>query len=310
MRVFVAGATGVLGQPTVRLLRAAGHEVTGVARSAEKEHLLRSLGANPVNVDLFDAASVHNAVAGHDAVVHAATKIPPLMKVRSARNWKENNRLRTEATRHLVDAAIAANSQVYVQESITFVYGDNGDQWVTEESPIKIAWPAALDSTLEMEHEADRFNGEGRRSVILRFGLFYAPYASSTQDSVKMMRRRMFGVIGKGDNYFSSIHVDDAAAAIVAALGAPAGIYNVVEDEPVTQKEYAAACAEAFGLPKPMRFPRFLGKLMLGGGPSGYILNSVRASNRKFKEATGWAPKYPSVREGMKATAEVMAAPK
>lgn len=307
MRVFVAGATGVLGQPTVRLLREAGHEVTGVARTAEKQHLLRALGANPVSADLFDADSVHTAVAGHDAVVHAATKIPPIMKMRGAGQWKENNRLRTEATKHLVDAAIATNAQVYVQESITFVYADGGDAWITEESPIKIAWPAALDSTLQMEHEAERFNGDGRRAVILRFGLFYAPYAQSTQDSLKMMRRRMFGVIGKGDNYFSSIHVDDAAAAIVAALNAPAGVYNVVEDEPVTQREYALACAEAFGTPKPMRIPRFVGKLMLGG-PANYILNSVRASNRKFKEATGWAPRYPNVREGMKEAAAVLGA--
>ena len=102
MRVFVAGATGVLGRAAVPLLREAGHEVTGTARTPEKEYLLRALGANPVSVDLFDASAVHAAVAGHDAVVHAATKIPPIMRMRSAGRWKENNRLRTEATKHLV----------------------------------------------------------------------------------------------------------------------------------------------------------------------------------------------------------------
>ena len=307
MRVFVAGATGVLGQPTVRLLREAGHDVTGVARTPEKQYLLRSLDANPVSVDLFDAEAVHAAVAGHDAVVHAATKIPSIMRMRSAGRWQENNRLRIEATKHLVDAAIATNAQVYVQESITFIYADGGDEWLDESAPVKIAWRAALDSTIEMEREAERFNADARRAVILRFGLFYAPYAQSTLDSVRMMRRRMFGVIGRGDNYFSSIHVDDAAAAIVAALGAPAGTYNVVDDEPVRQTEYAAACAEAFGLPKPMRVPRFVGKLMLGG-PASYILNSLRVSNKRFKEATGWAPQYPSVREGMRQAAEAMKA--
>ena len=111
------------------------------------------------------------------------------------------------------------------------------------------------------------------------------------------MKRRMFGVIGKGDNYFSSIHVDDAAAALVAALNAPSGTYNVVEDQPSTQLDYANAFAEEVHLPKPRKFPRWLGKLVMGG-PANYILNSTRVSNKKFKEATGWAPKYPSVREG------------
>jgi nucleoside-diphosphate-sugar epimerase len=307
MRVFVAGATGVLGQPSVRALVAAGHEVRGVARGEEKSALLRSLGATPVSADLFDAHAVRDAVAGSDAVLHLATKIPPIMRMRSAKAWRENNRLRQEATKNLVDAALAANVQVYVQESITFIYADGGDEWITEDSPVQSAWPAALDSTLDMEREARRFGEEGSgRTVILRFGLFYAPYAQSTLDSVKMMRRRMFGVIGDGQNYFSSIHVDDAAAAVVAALNAPSGTYNVVEDEPVRQVEYAQACAEAFGLPRPRRFPRWLGKLALGG-PAKYILQSQRISNRRFKEATGWAPRYANVRDGFRQVAEALA---
>jgi nucleoside-diphosphate-sugar epimerase len=306
MRVFVAGATGVLGSKTVELLIESGHEVTGVARSEGKAQKLRELGATPVAVDLFDPAAVREAVAGSEAVLHLATKIPPIMKLRSAKNWDENNRLRREATRHLVDAALGANAQVFVQESITFIYADGGDEWVTEESPVKPAWPAALDSTIDMEREAQRFGESGGRAVILRFGLFYGPTAQSTHDSVKMMRRRMFGVIGSGENYFSSIHVDDAAAAVVAALDAPAGTYNVVEDEPVTQAEYARACAEAFNTLKPMHVPTWLGKLFMGSGPASYILQSHRVSNRRFKDATGWAPQHKDVREGFRATAEAM----
>jgi nucleoside-diphosphate-sugar epimerase len=252
---------------------------------------------------------VREAVAESDVVLHLATKIPPIMRMRSGKAWAENNRLRRDATRNLVDAALAAESQVFVQESITFIYQDNGEEWVTEETPTKPAWPAALDSTLDMEREARRFGEGGRRAIILRFGGFYAPYAQSTLDTVKLLRRRMFGIIGRGDNYFSSIHVDDAAAAIVAALEAPAGTYNVVDDEPVTMAEYARACAEAFDAPKPRRFPRWLGKLFLGG-PAKYILQSHRVSNERFKAATGWVPRYPSVREGFKATAEAIEAAK
>ena len=307
MRVFVAGATGVLGRKSVELLAKAGHEVRGTARGEEKAEQLRSLGATPMGVDLFDAAAVREAVAGSEAVLHLATKIPPIMRMRSAKAWDENNRLRREATKHLVDGALATGAQVFVQESITFIYADSGEEWVTEDSSVKPAWSAALDSTPDMEREARRFGDSGGRAVILRFGLFYAPYAQSTLDSVKLMRRRMFGVIGKGENYFSSIHIDDAAAAIVTALEAPSGTYNVVDDEPVTQAEYARACAAAFETPTPRRFPRWLGKLFLGG-PAKYILQSHRVSNKQFKDATGWAPHYPSVREGFKATAKVLSA--
>lgn len=306
MRIFVAGATGVLGQPTVKLLVAAGHEVRGTARGEEKSQLLRSLGAEPVSVDLFDANAVKEAIAGSEAVIHIATKIPPLMKMRSRGAWKENDRLRREATKSLVDGALAAGAQTFIAESITFVYADGGDRWLDENAPLKLAW-SALDSTLDLERETQRFGEGGGKAVVLRFGLFYAPYAASTITSVKMMKRRMFGVIGKGDNYFSSIHVDDAAAAIVAALNAPSGTYNVVEDNPSLQTDYAQAFADELHLPKPRKFPRWLGKLVMGG-PANYILNSTRVSNKKFKEATGWTPKYPSVREGFREVAEVMGA--
>lgn len=304
MRIFVAGATGVLGQPAVKLLVAAGHEVRGTARGDEKSQLLRSLGAEPVAVDLYDANAVKAAVAGSEAVIHMATKIPPLMKMRSRGAWKENDRLRREATKNLVDGALAAGAQTFIAESITFVYADGGDRWLDENSPMKLAW-SALDSTLDLERETQRFGEGGGKAVVLRFGLFYAPFAASTIDSVKMMKRRMFGVIGKGDNYFSSIHVDDAAAALVAALNAPSGTYNIVEDNPMSQADYATTCAEELHLPKPRKFPRWLGKLVMGG-PANYILNSTRVSNKKFKEATGWAPKYPSVREGFREVAETM----
>jgi nucleoside-diphosphate-sugar epimerase len=297
MRVFVAGATGVLGRASVRELIAAGHEVRGASRSEANDEVLRALGATPVMTDLFHPASVREAVGDAEAVCHLATKIPSLMRMRRASAWNENNRLRREGTRHLVDAALDASARVFVQESISFIYGDHGHDWIDEEAPMEPSWPVALDSTIDMEREAARFGGEGRRAVILRFGLFYGPEAGSTLDSARLARRRLLPVIGRGDNYFSSVHVEDAARAVVAALDAPGGVYNVCEDEPSTQAEYAAAFTKAIGAPKSRRVPRWLGKLMLGG-PSRYILQSQRVSNRKFKEAAGWAPAYPSVREG------------
>ncbi len=291
----------------MKLLVDAGHDVRGVARSDEKRALLTALGATPVECDLFDAASVRDAAGDAEAVLHLATKIPPLMKMRSAKAWDENNQLRTDGTKNLVEASVSAGATTFVQESITFIYADGGSTWLSEDSLVAPAWPAALESTLEMERLAAAFSEDERRAVILRFGLFYGATSAATQDSVRMMKRRMFPVMGDGSNYFSSIHVDDAARAIVAALGAPAGTYNVVEDDPVTQREYADACAAAFGIPRPWRSPAWTAKLMLGG-PASYVMQSMRVSNKKFKEATGWAPQYPNVREGFKQIAAEMKA--
>ena len=137
MKVFVTGATGVIGTRAVPALVAAGHEVTAVARGEAKADLVRSLGAVPVAVDLFDPAAVKEAVAGHDAVAHLATNIPPMTKASRPSSWTTNERLRREASRNLVDAALDAGAGRYVQESICFPYLDAGDAWIDEESPIE-----------------------------------------------------------------------------------------------------------------------------------------------------------------------------
>ena len=305
MKVFVTGATGVLGRPSVRALAEAGHEVRATARGAEKAATLRSLGAEPVEVDLFDSDAVRAAVAGSEALLHFATKIPPIIRMRWKGAWRENDRLRTIASKHLVDAAIAAGAQVFVYESITFIYGEHGDDWIGEDGSLSITW-ASLRSTLDAERETKRFTEAGGRGVSLRYAGFYAPYAQSTLDTLRLARRRMFPVPGDGSNFFSSIHVDDAATAAVAALQAPAGVYNVTDDEPLRMRDYARAITDAFGL-KPLRHvPKWLFGLV-GGGPAKYILSSQRVANARFKEKTGWAPKHRSAREGFQQVAQALA---
>jgi 2-alkyl-3-oxoalkanoate reductase len=296
MKDFVAGATGVLGRPTVKALVEAGHQVRGAARGEAKAALLQSLGAEPVTVDLFDPDAVRRAVAGSEAVLNFATRIPPIMRMRWPGAWKENDRLRTEGSRLLVDAALANGAAVYVQESITFIYADGGDDWLTEDSPLSINW-VSLESMINGERETERFSAGGGRGIALRFSGFYAPYAQSTLDTVRLARSRLLPVAGDGSNYFSSIHVDDGANAAVAALSIPAGVYNVSDDEPLRMRDYGRAISDAFGLKPPRRVPKWLLRLV-GGGPAKYILSSQRVSNERFKKATGWAPKYRSAREG------------
>ncbi len=301
MKVFVAGATGVLGRSAVQDLVATGHQVRGTARGDDKAAVLSSLGAEPVSVDLFDPAALKAAVAGSEAVLCLATKIPPLSKMRWQGAWRENDRLRTHASRNLVDAAIAAGASVCVQESITFIYADGAAAWLTEDSPISPVW-SNLNSTLDAERENARFSQAGGRGVALRFAAFYAPYAPSTIDTVALARRRLFPLFGGGRSYFSCIHVNDAAAAVAAALTAPAGVYNIADDEPLLMRDHVTALTVAFGFRPARRLPAWLARFALGG-PAAYLLRSQRVSNARFCQATGWTLRFPSAREGWQAIA-------
>jgi nucleoside-diphosphate-sugar epimerase len=174
MKVFVAGATGVAGTRTVALLLAAGHQVTGLARSAQRAGLLAGQGARAVQASLFDPDALARAVAGHDAVVNLATHIPAGAAALRARAWREDDRIRTEGSRVLVDAALQHRAGRLVQEAVTFVYPDRGDEWITEETipePNRRSQAATMAATAQ----AARFTAGGGSGVVLRFGQFYGP---------------------------------------------------------------------------------------------------------------------------------------
>jgi nucleoside-diphosphate-sugar epimerase len=303
MKVFVTGATGAIGRAAVPQLVAAGHDVKAVARSDAKAAGLRAVGAEPVAVDLFDAGAVRAAVSGSDGVAHLATHIPATRDAVKKSAWADNNRLRTEATRNLVDAAVAAGAKVFVKESIAFTYEDHGAEWIDEDGPVGGGSPIVA-PTLQGEQIAAGFTGDGRRGVVLRFGLFYGPDNPMTADGIRLARWRVSRVAGKADGYLSSIHTDDAGAAVVAALDAPAGIYNVTDDEPLTRREYLDAFSAAFGLPKLRVTPGWM-LMMIAGRKAGLLLASQRVSNAKFRAATGWSPSHPNAREGWAEVAAV-----
>lgn len=289
MKVFVAGATGVVGRRAVARLVAAGHEVTGVARSDEKAELLRSLGATPARVDLFDAGAVKEAVAGHDAVVNLTTHIPRVTAAAIPTAWKENDRIRNEVSRNLVDAAVAAGAPRVVQESITFQYADGGDAWIDEDAPIE---GRVYASVIEAERNARRATD----AVVLRFGAFYDADSHTTRDMIRVARLGRFGLPGAPDAYASFVATDDAAAAVVAALDAPPGTYNVVDDEPMTRAEVAAVLSDAIGR-HVQPLPAISAKA--AAGATAPLSRSQRVSNARFKAASGWTPSVPSLREGM-----------
>jgi nucleoside-diphosphate-sugar epimerase len=301
MRVFLTGATGAIGPATVRGLVDKGHQVRAVARTDDKATQLRAQSAEPVAVDLFDGDAVNAAVDGCEAVLHLATNVPPLRRMASKKGWATHNRIRTTATENLVDAALATGATTFVKESVSFVYPDGGDAWIDETTPPDESI-AMLQPTLEGERMVERFTAGGGTGVVLRFGSFYGPTARMVDEAVRLARWRMSMLAGKPQGYLSSIHTDDIAGAAVAALDAPSGIYNIVEDAPATRREYLDEFSAAFGLPKLRPMPTWLVRLAGGSGAEA-VIRSQRVSNRKFREATGWSPRYPSVREGWPAVA-------
>lgn len=298
MKIFLAGGTGVLGRAAVPRLRAAGHDVVAVARTPAKAEQLRAQGAEPVTLDLFDPGAVRAAVEGCEAVVHMATSIPPLQQAWRNGAWATNDRLRREGTQVLAAAALDAGVEVLVKETVSFFYREGGDQWIDEDWPIERQPFSA--ASLDAEDTTLAFTGEGRRGVVLRYGLFYSADGRSLTESLKVARTGFGPMVGAADGWRASIHVDDAATAVVAALDAPAGAYNVA-DEPITNGAWNAAFAEAFGIKRARPTPKAV--IRAGGKKVSVLAASRRIESGRFRAATGWAPVYADATVGLPAVA-------
>jgi nucleoside-diphosphate-sugar epimerase len=303
VKVFVAGSTGVIGVPTVRALRAAGHEVVGMTRSPGKRGLMRSLGADAAIADALDAPAVREAVlaAKPDAIVQLLTALPDVPARLS--HLRATNVLRRDGTRNLIAAASDAGVGRYVSESIVFAYGEARDPNAVrteDDEPVR-SLPGAserddvLAALASLEDQVRAFGG-----VVLRFGLYYGPNAGSTLAMVKLLRRGMAVLPGGGHGIGSWIHVDDAASAIVAALerGRPGEVYNIVDDEPVELRAYMSELARVAHGHGPRSVPAALGRLV-----APYLTESLagvwRVSNAKAKRELGWTLRYPTYREGL-----------
>lgn len=300
MKVLVTGATGVLGRAVVRRLVADGHTVRGLSRSAENAALLRSLGAEPVEADLFDADSLRAALQECDAALHLATKIPPTSRAARLSAWAENDHIRRDGARALVTAALASPTvKTLIYPSFAFVYPESGDAWIDAETTP--AAPTTVErSTLDAEAEVARFAAAPvRRGLSLRMGAFYSPDAPSTQDQLRLARLGVAPLPGRPEGYMPLIWVDDAASAIAAALAqGDSGVYDVVDDTPLRRAEIAAAIAPVVGRKRLRFLPAWLMRLA-GGVATDAMSRGQRVSNRRFKEATGWTPSVPDARPGM-----------
>ncbi len=298
MRVFVTGGTGAIGTHTVPALVAAGHSVTALARGDAKAAVLRSQGAEPVSVSLFDRRGLAGAFAGHDAVVNLASALPSTTAFIRKSAWAECERVRSEGSATVVDAARDAGVQRMIQESVVMIYRDGGSDWVDEDQPVD-HYPITRGNHAA-EASARRF---GEQSTILRFGVFYGPHAAHSEQILDMAKWHIGFVPGRSSTYISSIHVADAANAVVAALAVPGGTYNIVDDTPLTKREYADACAAAVGRRIWISGPGRVGLLL--GDRLTSITRSLRVSNKRFRDVSGWRPRYPSAAEGYRAMAQL-----
>ena len=299
MRVFVTGGTGAIGSHAVPALIAAGHDVTAMVRDDAKATVVTRQGAAPSRVSLFDRDALTAAFRGHDAVVNMASALPSPQRFVLKSAWARCHRIRTEGSAAVVDAACAAAVPRVVQESVAMLYRDGADRWLDEDCPVD-HYPIAAGNHAA-EGSTRRFAQTGGDAVTLRFGLFYGPGAAHSEQIVDAARHHVAFQAGRRDSYMSSIYLTDAASAVVAALTCPAGTYNVVDDEPVTKSQHTQALAAAVGVRPWITGPGRLALLL--GDRTTSMTRSLRVSNARFRQATAWAPRYRSVREGYRAMA-------
>jgi nucleoside-diphosphate-sugar epimerase len=307
MRVFVAGATGVIGRVLVPMLREAGHEVVGMTRSDERAAELRGQGVEAAVCDAFEADGVARAVAAArpDVVVNQLTDIPKVINPRKMGDqFETNDRLRIEGTHNLMRAAEAAGARRLVSQSIAFAYAPaetlrSEDDALFDDAPAP--WRRSVAAVRALERET--LGSDSVEGVVLRYGYFYGPGTVYAGDgsTAAMVRKRGFPVVGRGTAVYSFVHIDDVASATVAALdrGAP-GIYNVVDDEPAPVREWLPEYAAALEARPPRKVPRLAARIA-AGRLAVYMMTGLQgATNAKAKRELGWEPRWKSWREGFR----------
>jgi nucleoside-diphosphate-sugar epimerase len=279
-RIFVTGATGVLGRRVVPALVGAGHEVTAVVRSEAKASVAHEAGATPVQADLFDRAAIRTAIAGHDCVAHLATHIPSGSAASNKEAWQINDSLRRDAATAIAGAVVDAGVGRMIQESITFPYIDRGDRWIDESCDREYDW--VTESTAVAEAAAASVSATGGIGIVLRFAIFMAPDSAHIQRVFGAARRGLLALLGSPDSYISFIHIDDAAAAVVAGLEAPAGTYNVAEPDPVRRSNHSDMLAAHVGVSGALERP--------DGDATTSTARSHRISSQHLQAVSAWSP--------------------
>jgi nucleoside-diphosphate-sugar epimerase len=288
VRVVVSGGTGVIGRAAVRSLLTAGHDVDVLSRSAANTEQIEAMGARARSADLFDVTSLERAYAGADAVVNVASHVPVGYASAWPTAWRRNDALRTTAVANVVAAALASGVRRVVQDSATFLYADHGDAWITEQEPIEIT-PVTEPLAVAESHVHD-FSSSSRVGVVLRFGQIVGDDDMTRFLLRAAANRRPVGV-GRPDQWSHLVHTDDLGSAVLAALHAPKGVYNVGA-APVLRGELVDGYAKAVDADG----GAFMGPVLrrLAGPRTEPLTRSLRVSSDHFSAQSGWQPSRPT----------------
>jgi nucleoside-diphosphate-sugar epimerase len=298
MRVFIAGASGVLGRRLIQQLTARGHSVIGQVRSTRAESVVRAAGGEPRHADLFDAESLAKEADGCDTVIHAATAIPAKRKVVPA-DWAMNDRIRRKGTRCLTEAAAKIGAKTYLQQSVVWVARPKDESAFDEDSP-SVPDPR-MQSAIDAESIAREAGSvDGFVTAVLRGGAFYDPDSAHILMLADAVRKREMPIIGTGDAVWAMIHTDDAASAFVTVAEQPKnGVWHVVDNELVTVRALLETLAARLGARPPRRVPTWLARWIAGEQAVAYFTRSTRTTNARLRRDFGWTPRYPTYREGL-----------
>lgn len=288
VKVVISGGTGVIGRPAVAALLEAGHEVDVLSRSGSNQAVILDLGARPVRADLFDADSLTEIYRGADVAINLATEVPVGYSAAWPNAWKQNDLLRTKAVANVAQAARAAGVRRVIQESASFVYADRGEDWVTERDPIDIT-PSTEPVAVSESHIQD-YAGGFRAGVLLRFGHILGDDPLTRFWLRAAATGRPVG-IGSPEAWSHLVHTDDLGPAVLAALQAPSGFYNVGA-APVRRRELVEGFATAVGAEDSGYFGPVLRRL--AGSRIEPMTRSLRVSSDLFTAQTGWQPRRPT----------------
>jgi nucleoside-diphosphate-sugar epimerase len=313
MKVFIAGATGVVGSRLVPELVRRGHEVVGTTRTPGKTDRLIQLGATPVVLDALDGVAVKDAVvaAEPDVIVHQLTAIPESVDPRKVDQvFEPTNRLRTQGLDHLLEAARATGVRRVVAQSFQmWTSARTGRPIQTEDDPIESDPPASVRETLASIVYVERSLAAATdlEGLALRYGIFYGPGTGIGEGGsiLELLRKRRFPLVGRSNGVWSFIHVDDVASATAAAIErGDAGVYNVADDDPASVSLWLPDLASAIGAPPPRRVPVWLARVLAGETAVAMMTQVRGASNVKAKRELGWQPRFASWREGFRSGLE------
>ncbi len=306
MKVLIAGATGAIGVPLVTRLLAAGDQVTGIARSTAAADSLQQLGADYVCADVLDRDALLHALSGSrfDAVIHQLTALKKAPA--RYRDMAVTNTLRTTGTTNLLEVAQRVGATRFVTQSIVFGYGfsDHADTVLTEAHSFGVPVPGPVAPTMAALRSAETqvFEHPDVEGIALRYGLFYG---GDIGEISRMLRRRILPV-SSSEGRLAMIHHEDATGATEAALrrGKPDTAYNVVDNTPVTWRQYAQAVAVAVNAPRPIVLP---GAVLRAVAPyAGLFMTrvSMTVSNERARRDLQWVPTYASYRDGIAESAQ------